>query len=496
MISRGSVSLRPFLTLLLALLLWSGNAYAAGFPPAMIRDASRAVKMLVTEGNGARMGQGTGFFVTPDGLMLTNYHVVEGNRTVKIWDEKNLYDIVRIVAFDKNADVALLETNYPKSSVRHLPLRKDVVELGEPIMVLGYPRAFQLGDSITVTKGDISSIRKVGDDTLVQFTAFVAGGSSGSPIIDEKGRVAGIVTSELTLGQGMFLGLSAPSIQRYIAAHMPKAEELIVDLPPPPPVVRTPASPAAVRELPSDTSAMVKEAQELLNALGYDAGTEDGVYGPRTSAAVKAFQRVKKLRRDGHVTKKLLDLLREEKRASDEARAAAIGREIQALTENAMRGNPDAQRELGLLYREGRRVPPDYSKAAGWLRMAALNGDVVAQTALASMYRYGLGVPLDRVKAVSWMTAAAELGHAPAQLALGEMFAGAFGVPLDRKRAFAWYRNAAEQGYAPAQLALADAFEHGIGTPPDRRQAILWFMMAAEQGDENARNALRRLRGR
>ncbi|HRW00060.1 MAG TPA: serine protease, partial [Aminobacteriaceae bacterium] len=116
MISRGCASLRLFSTLFLALLLWSGGAYAAGFPPAMIRDASRAVKMLVTEGNGDRMGQGTGFFVTPDGLMLTNYHVVEGNRTIKIWDEKNLYDIVRIVAFDKNADVALLETNYPKSS--------------------------------------------------------------------------------------------------------------------------------------------------------------------------------------------------------------------------------------------------------------------------------------------------------------------------------------------------------------------------------------------
>ncbi len=462
----------------------------------MIRDASRAVKMLVTEGNGDRMGQGTGFFVTPDGLMLTNYHVVEGNRTIKIWDEKNLYDIVRIVAFDKNADVALLETNYPKSSVRHLPLRKDVVELGEPIMVLGYPRAFQLGDSITVTKGDISSIRKVGDDTLVQFTAFVAGGSSGSPIIDEKGRVAGIVTSELTLGQGMFLGLSAPSIQRYIAAHMPKAEELIVDLPPPPPVVRTPAPPATPREPLVDTSAMVKEAQELLNALGYDAGAEDGVHDPRTSAAVKAFQRVKKLRRDGHVTKKLLDLLREEKRASDEARAAAIAREVQTLTENAMRGSPDAMRELGLLYREGRRVPPDYAKAAGWLRMAALHGDVRAQTALASMYRYGLGVPPDRIKSASWMTAAAELGHAPAQHALGEMFAGAIGVPLDRKRAFAWYRSAAEQGYAPAQHALGEAFERGVGTPPDGRQAILWYGRAAEQGNEDARKALARLRGR
>jgi len=462
----------------------------------MIRDASRAVRMLVTEGNGDRMGQGTGFFVTPDGLMLTNYHVVEGNRTIKIWDEKNLYDIVRIVAFDKNADVALLETNYPKSSVRHLPLRKDVVELGEPIMVLGYPRAFQLGDSITVTKGDISSIRKVGDDTLVQFTAFVAGGSSGSPIIDEKGRVAGIVTSELTLGQGMFLGLSAPSILRYVGEHLPKVEELVVDLPPAAPVVRTPAPPAAPREPPSDTSAMVKEAQELLNALGYDAGTEDGVYGPRTSAAVKAVQRVKRLRRDGHVTKKLLDLLREEKRASDETRAAATAREVQTLTENAMRGSPDAMRELGLLYREGRRVPPDYAKAAGWLRMAALHGDVRAQTALASMYRYGLGVPPDRIKSASWMTAAAELGHAPAQHALGEMFAGAIGVPLDRKRAFAWYRSAAEQGYAPAQHALGEAFERGVGTPPDGRQALLWYGRAAEQGNEDARKALARLRGR
>lgn len=496
MMSRGSASLRLVSALFLALLVWSGNAHAAGFPPAMIRDVSRAVKMLVTEGNGKRMGQGTGFFVTPDGLMLTNYHVVEGNRTIKIWDEKNLYDIVRIVAFDKNADVALLETNYPKSSLRCLPLRKDVVELGEPIMVLGYPRAFQLGDSITVTKGDISSIRKDGDDMFVQFTAFVAGGSSGSPIIDEKGRVAGIVTSELTLGQGMFLGLSAPSIQRYLGEHLQKVEELIVDLPPPPPVVRTPAPTAAPREPPLDVSSMVKEAQELLNALGYGAGSADGVYGPKTSAAVKAFQRANKLRRDGQVTKRLVERLREEKRKADGARAAAVGREIQALTENAMRGNPDAQRELGLLYRAGKRVPPDYSKAAGWLRMAALHGDVVAQMTLASMYRYGLGVPPDRTKCASWMTAAAELGHAPAQHALGEMFATAFGVPLDRKRAFEWSLRAAEQGYAPAQYALGEMFEHGVGTPPDKRQALIWYGLAAQQGVENAKSALVRLRSR
>ncbi len=489
---------RRALFLLLLLVLIAGSeklVLAASFSPAMIRDVSRAVKMLVTEGNGSRIGQGTGFFVTKDGLMLTNYHVVEGNRTVKIWDGDTLYDIVRIVAFDKDADVALLETAYPRARVRHLPLRTDVAELGEPVMVLGYPRAFQLGDSITVTKGDVSSIRRTGTDTLLQFTAFVAGGSSGSPVIDEKGRAAGIVTSELTLGQGMFLGLSSPSILRHLAMHLPKeVEEVLVEIPPAspfPPV--PPPSPAPRIEVPSAREKLVREVQHLLNELGYDAGPVDGKAGPRTASAVGKFQRSRGVARNGQVSEALLRMLQNEKKKAEAAKAAAVAREIENLKENALRGNAEAQRELGLIYKDGLRVQRNYPEAAGWLLMASLQGDPVAQNSLAPMYRFGLGVPRDLAAAAIWYSRAAVQGYAPAQYHLAGLFMNALGVPMDRTRAFAWYLRAAEQGYAPAQYALGGMYERGDGTPADREKAVQWYGKAEALGETDARNALERL---
>jgi S1-C subfamily serine protease len=99
-------------------------------------------------------------------------------------------------------------------------------------MVLGYPKAVQLGVEITSTKGNVSSIRNVGSNSLVQFTAPVSGGSSGSPIIDSRGKVAGIVTSEIKLGQGMFLGLSSPSIARHVGQHSSTGQVTATQPPP------------------------------------------------------------------------------------------------------------------------------------------------------------------------------------------------------------------------------------------------------------------------
>lgn len=159
----------------------------------------------------------------------------------------------RIIGFNEEADVALLETDYPSWKVHHLPLRATLIETGEQIMVLGYPKAGQLGVEITSTKGNVSSIRNVGSNSLVQFTAPVSGGSSGSPIIDSRGKLAGIVTSEIKLGQGMFLGLSSPSIARHVGRHFSTGQVTATQPPPTSQNTPRPTSPPKTFE-PRDAS--------------------------------------------------------------------------------------------------------------------------------------------------------------------------------------------------------------------------------------------------
>lgn len=195
-----------------------GKSFSSSFSPQFIREVSQAVKILVTVENNEQIGQGTGFFVTSTGYILTNYHVIKGSAKVVIYEGGKYYNVTRVLAADKDADIALLETEYPQSKIHYLPLKQELVELGEPVMVLGYPKIFQLGDSsITVTKGDVSSLRKFSSNTFIQFTAVVTGGSSGSPIIDGNGEVVGLVQGGMNLGQGMFVGPSSKSILRHFA---------------------------------------------------------------------------------------------------------------------------------------------------------------------------------------------------------------------------------------------------------------------------------------
>ena len=318
-----------------------GVSFAADFSPAMIRRVSPAVKLLVTEDSRGNIGQGTGFFVSPEGHLLTNYHVVEGSRTAAIVEDKKVYMVTRIIAFDKNADVALVMTEYPRARIQHLSLRRSMVELGESIMVLGYPQALQLGTAITLTKGNVSSIRPAGANTLVQFTAAVAGGSSGSPIIDKNGEVAGIVTSELKLGQSMFLGLSSPSISRHVGRHistgraaatLPRGQTPTPTPPRPitPPTQPRPTPPPATESTPV-TAQEIREAQAILNELGFNAGSVDGKTGPQTESALKAFQRNRGVTQDGRLTKAMLEMLRSVKRERERA-AQPVLRPAQPVT--------------------------------------------------------------------------------------------------------------------------------------------------------------------
>lgn len=149
----------------------------------------------------------------------------------------------------------------------------------------------------------------------------------------------------------------------------------------------------------------------------------------------------------------------------------------------ASQGNPVAQFNLGVMYKNGQGVPQDAGEAEKWYRLAAEQGYAPAQNNLGTIYEEGQGVPQDAREAVKWYSLAAEQGVAVAQNNLGVMYDNGQGVPKDDREAAKWYRLAAAQDEATAQGALGDLYRHGRGVPKDRVVAYALYHVAATNDD-------------
>jgi len=137
--------------------------------------------------DGARTG--TGFWVSPDGHVLTNAHVVEGCTTIKVNGV-----LSTLVNSSENFDLALILTQPNEDVARFSTLP---AKLNQDITVVGYPLSFILG-GVNVTRGAISSMTGLaGDEMTMQISAPVQTGNSGGPVISSNGTVLGVVVSKL-----------------------------------------------------------------------------------------------------------------------------------------------------------------------------------------------------------------------------------------------------------------------------------------------------------
>ena len=118
-------------------------------------------------------GTGSGFFVTQDGDILTNYHVVENAEFVKIFLQDGSEFNAQIKDYDDIRDMALLKINLPYR-VKFLRMSGKYPRQGEAVIAIGNPR----GLSGSVSNGIVSAIRETKNNVFVQFTAPVSPGSS------------------------------------------------------------------------------------------------------------------------------------------------------------------------------------------------------------------------------------------------------------------------------------------------------------------------------
>jgi len=137
-------------------------------------------------------GSGSGFYVNGQGALLTNHHVIEGCRSLRI----NGKIPARTLRFDRDEDLALVQTD-AGAETPYLPFRPTRARLNEDVTVIGFP-FWGLLDDVNVTRGSVSSLVGLdGDRDMVQITAPVQSGNSGGPVLDAMGRVVGVVQSKL-----------------------------------------------------------------------------------------------------------------------------------------------------------------------------------------------------------------------------------------------------------------------------------------------------------
>ncbi len=138
---------------------------------------------------------GTAFTVSSEGHALTNHHVINGCTEVKVAGREGL---VKVITSDSVNDLALLQL--PGHIDSYAKLNPDTRKLrqGEDIIVFGYPLNFALSSGGNLTLGILSALSGLGNNTnQIQITAPIQPGSSGSPVMDKKANVVGVVSMKL-----------------------------------------------------------------------------------------------------------------------------------------------------------------------------------------------------------------------------------------------------------------------------------------------------------
>jgi len=163
------------------------------------KQAGREIAANIAEGPKKKVKAtlGAGIVANRDGAIVTNHHVVSGCTAITVIDQKKKRHPATLVGSDQRYDLALLlaEGKFANAATFR---RDDPIEAGESVTVVGYPLAAILGTDPNVNFGYVTALAGLqGDSSRFQVAAPIHKGNSGGPVLDQSGRVAGIVTAKL-----------------------------------------------------------------------------------------------------------------------------------------------------------------------------------------------------------------------------------------------------------------------------------------------------------
>jgi len=162
--------------------------------------------------------QGSGFFITPEGRFLTNYHVLAQAARAEVKTAAGrCYPITGVVAADQDWDLVMAEIGCPRHAASSLKISDAMPEVGEQVAVVGSP----LGLEQTLSIGVVAARRRVSGGTYLQISAPVSPGSSGSPVINMAGEVVGVASLQVVKGQN--LNFAVPASRALALQHQAAA---------------------------------------------------------------------------------------------------------------------------------------------------------------------------------------------------------------------------------------------------------------------------------
>jgi hypothetical protein len=238
---------------------------------------------------------GSGFVVSADGRIVTNLHVIDGAReaTIVLADGRELTH-PDVMAVDEKRDLVVLRV--AAKGLKPLPLGDSSrVRAGDRVVAIGHP----LGLSNTVSDGLVSAVREVSPGvSVLQLSAPISPGSSGGPLLDERGQVIGVSTMLSTRGQNLNFGLPVNALKPLMAET--RATPLAKWRPPaPPPSARSRAVPHHALTILADCSAdAIDEIEhEIAGAISvgapiYNEGDREGCYRVYSNAALALDRKI------------------------------------------------------------------------------------------------------------------------------------------------------------------------------------------------------------
>jgi serine protease Do len=203
----------------------NGQFYSADARPATARDVSSLVKQIGEAVVQVRTpeGLGSGFFINPDGYLITNFHVIEGETEISVEVyrqtggelDRETYKRVKIVAINKFHDLALLkieDKNAPKFKSVILG-SADSLNVGDGVFAIGSP----LGLERTVTQGILSTkTRQLEGELYLQTSTQINPGNSGGPLFNLAGEVVGVTNMKITFGEGLGFAIPVELVKSFL----------------------------------------------------------------------------------------------------------------------------------------------------------------------------------------------------------------------------------------------------------------------------------------
>jgi len=162
---------------------------------------------------------GTGVLVSPEGLAGTAYHVIKGAQRIEaVLSDGRIINNVKVIKYNELTDAALVKLPDPQEkggSYSVVPVRESVVRSGERVFAMGYP----LKNTPIITEGIVNHPNaEVNGRGRILTSAEIASGMSGGPLLDQHGRLAGIISGSMRTMNNIHLIINTDDLRSIMPA--------------------------------------------------------------------------------------------------------------------------------------------------------------------------------------------------------------------------------------------------------------------------------------